>query len=326
MNLEEAIKATELSEEKVYCEIDPETRNLEEAIKATELSEEKVYCEINPETREISVPETYKIIGVESDEDVERVWFKCPKVVGDNIDLSKYQLRVNYQNANSDKGQYIITDVKIDGDNIIFSWLLGRLVTAYVGQISFIICAVNVSSSDIKNEWNTTLAQAQVLTGLEVEPQDLPTTGDDLINQLKSLTAQTQTFARTAQAASESAQSNAQSAQQSAQTATQASATAAESADTAEQAMTEANETAKSNIAAIQQASEQAQEDIASAKTTSVNAVETAKEEATSEITTSKTSALESIETAKDEAIEEIKESGLFVLDDNGYVCQEVEE
>lgn len=188
--------------------------NLKDAIRATELSEEKVYCEIDPETREISVPETYKIIGVESDEDVERVWFKCPKVVGDNIDLSKYQLRVNYQNANSDKGQYIITDVKIDGDNIIFSWLLGRLVTAYVGKISFIICAVNVSSSDIKNEWNTTLAQAQVLTGLEVEPQDLPTTGDDLINQLKSITAQTQTFANTAQAASKSAQDNADKVQQ----------------------------------------------------------------------------------------------------------------
>lgn len=188
--------------------------NLKDAIRATELSEEKVYCEIDPETREISVPETYKIIGVASDEDVERVWFKCPKVVGDNIDLSKYQLRVNYQNANSDKGQYIITDVKIDGDNIIFSWLLGRLVTAYVGKISFIICAVNVSSSDIKNEWNTTLAQAQVLTGLEVDPQDLPTTGDDLINQLKSLTAQTQTFARTAQAASKSAQDNADKVQQ----------------------------------------------------------------------------------------------------------------
>lgn len=183
--------------------------NLEEAIKATELSEETVYCEIDPETREISVPETYRIIGVESDEDVERVWFKCPKVVGDNIDLSKYQLRVNYQNANSDKGQYIITDLKIDGDNIIFSWLIGRLVAAYVGQVSFIICAVNVGSSDIKNEWNTTLAHSQVLTGLEVETQDLPTTGDDLINQLKSLTAQTQAFTNIAQAASESAQDNA---------------------------------------------------------------------------------------------------------------------
>lgn len=187
--------------------------NLLEAEIDTTDSEPK-YCIIDPDSREIYVDPDYQILGVESDEDVERVWFKCPKVVGDNIDLSKYQLRVNYQNANSDKGQYIITDVKIDGDNIIFSWLLGRLVTAYVGKISFIICAVNVSSSDIKNEWNTTLAQAQVLTGLEVEPQDLPTTGDDLINQLKSLTAQTQTFARTAQAASDSAQDNADKVQQ----------------------------------------------------------------------------------------------------------------
>lgn len=187
--------------------------NLLEAEIDTTDSEPK-YCIIDPDRREIYVDPDYQILGVESDENVERVWFQCPKIVGDSVDLSKYQLRVNYQNANRDKGQYIVTDITSEGDNIVFSWLLSRSVTAYVGQISFIICAVNVSSSDIKNEWNTTLAQAQVLTGLEVELQDLPTTGDDLINQLKSLTAQTQTFARTAQAASESAQDNADKVQQ----------------------------------------------------------------------------------------------------------------
>lgn len=187
--------------------------NLLEAEIDTTDSEPK-YCIIDPDRREIYVDPDYQILGVESDENVERVWFQCPKIVGDSVDLSKYQLRVNYQNANRDKGQYIVTDITSEGDNIVFSWLLSRSVTAYVGQISFIICAVNVSSSDIKNEWNTTLAQAQVLTGLEVEPQDLPTTGDDLIDQLKSLTAQTQTFARTAQAASESAQDNADKVQQ----------------------------------------------------------------------------------------------------------------
>lgn len=187
--------------------------NLLEAEIDTTDSEPK-YCIIDPDRREIYVDPDYQILGVESDENVERVWFQCPKIVGDSVDLSKYQLRVNYQNANRDKGQYIVTDITSEGDNIVFSWLLSRSVTAYVGQISFIICAVNVSSSDIKNEWNTTLAQAQVLTGLEVEPQDLPTTGDDLIDQLKSLTAQTQTFANTAQAASESAQDNADKVQQ----------------------------------------------------------------------------------------------------------------
>lgn len=33
-------------------------------------------CIIDPETREISIPETYQLLGVESDEKVERIEFK----------------------------------------------------------------------------------------------------------------------------------------------------------------------------------------------------------------------------------------------------------
>ena len=60
-----------------------------------------------------------------------------------NIDLSKYQLRINYQNANGDKDQYIVEDVETKGDNIEFSWLLSRKVTMYRGTVNFVVCAVN---------------------------------------------------------------------------------------------------------------------------------------------------------------------------------------
>lgn len=76
----------------------------------------------------------------------------------------------------------------------------------------------------------------------------------------------------------------------------------AENAANAEQAMTEANETAKSNIAAIQQASEQAQEDIASAKTTSVNAVVQAQQTAEQSIVTKHSEAVQAIESAQSTA------------------------
>ena len=101
-------------------------------------SDEK--CIIDPETREITVPETYRFIGVESDEKVERIKFQCPKIVGDNINLSQLQIRVNFQNANSEKDKYIVTDLESDIENITFSWLLSRKVTAYQGEVRFIIC------------------------------------------------------------------------------------------------------------------------------------------------------------------------------------------
>lgn len=154
-------------------------------------AESGIYCVIDPETRVIDVPEEYSLLGVVSDEKVERVWFQCPKVVGDNIDLSKLQIRVNYQNANTEKDQYIVTDVQTEGDNIVFSWLLSRKVTAYQGTVSFIVCAVKVSGETIQNEWNTTLATAQVLEGLEVDTPEPTEEQSDVIAQLLQIVKDT---------------------------------------------------------------------------------------------------------------------------------------
>ena len=141
-------------------------------------------CVIDPESREIVIPETYQILGVESDEKVERIEFECPKIVGDNIDLSKLQIRINYQNANGDKDQYIVEDVETNGDNIEFSWLLSRKVTMYRGTVNFVVCAVKVSGETIQNEWNTTLATSQVLEGLEVDTPEPSEEQSDVIAQL----------------------------------------------------------------------------------------------------------------------------------------------
>lgn len=154
-------------------------------------SDGQIYCIIDPDTRQISIPSEYQLLGVESDEKTERIWFQCPKIVGDNIDLSKLQIRVNYQNANSQKDQYIVTDVQVDGDNIIFSWQLYRKVTRYMGTVSFIVCAVKVSGETIQNEWNTTLATAQVLQGLEVEEPEITEEESDVIAQLLQIMTDT---------------------------------------------------------------------------------------------------------------------------------------
>ena len=161
-------------------------------------------CVIDPESREIVIPETYQILGVESDEKTERIEFQCPKIVGDNIDLSKYQLRINYQNANGEKDQYIVEDVETNGENIEFSWLLSRKVTLYRGTVNFIVCAVRVSGDTIQNEWNTTLAQSEVLEGMEVTTPQPSEEQSDVIAQLIELMNDTYDKANEALASAES--------------------------------------------------------------------------------------------------------------------------
>lgn len=156
------------------------------ATMAEPLPEDDGYCTIDPETRVITIPPEYQLLGVESDEKAERIYFKCPKIVGDDIDLSKLALRVNFRNAGQVVDQYLVDDVAVDGDNITFSWLLSRRVTQYEGDVNFIVCAVRVSGETITNEWNTTLATAQVLEGLEAEVV-LPEEETDIVKQLLSL-------------------------------------------------------------------------------------------------------------------------------------------
>lgn len=125
---------------------------------------------IDAEGRITNIPSTEILLGVETDHDVERKYFKCPRIVGDNIDLTKLSLRVNFQNANGDRDKYIVEDVTIDGKHITFSWLLSDKVLATKGEVLFTIQAVSVEADgSVKNKWNTTLAKGTVLETLIVD-------------------------------------------------------------------------------------------------------------------------------------------------------------
>ena len=154
---------------------------LEEALEASGAEPVNDIFLINPETRTITVPETEKIFGVSHDGNTERKHFRCPKVVGDNIDLSTMHLYINYQNANGDKYPYLVEDIRTDGDYITFSWLIGPDVVAYKGQIKFIVCAKKGDGTI--PEWNTTLAEGTVLEGLEAT-DEVVARNPDIITQL----------------------------------------------------------------------------------------------------------------------------------------------
>lgn len=155
------------------------------ATEADDTSVQKV-CRIDPETRQIILPEGMELLGVESDQETNRIYFECPKIVGDGIDLSERAIRINFQNAGNEPDQYIVTDLQHDDEKVYFSWLLSRSATLQKGITTFSVCAVKSSDGVIEDEWNTTIASGSVLQGLEATVI-VPDENKDVVLQLMEL-------------------------------------------------------------------------------------------------------------------------------------------
>lgn len=148
------------------------------------------YLEINPNTREIIIPDEEKVLGVMSDDDGERKYFRIDRYAGNNLDFSKANIYVNYRDAEGNINQYLCDDVQVKNDAVVFSWLLSRSALMYKGTVYFIVCC-KWSNSDgtLTNEWNTTLATGEVLEGLEATAV-VKAKYSDIIEQLLNLFAE----------------------------------------------------------------------------------------------------------------------------------------
>ena len=125
-------------------------------------------CSIDSKTREIIFLDSSECFGVEFDKKTQKLEFSCPKIVGDNLDLSQCICRINYMNAKGYRDSYLIEDILVDGDDVTFTWTLSSKVTAGRGNCSFIFCARQVNENGvIEKEWNTTVAKASIKRGLE---------------------------------------------------------------------------------------------------------------------------------------------------------------
>ena len=124
---------------------------------------------IDSDLRTINIPSSITNIGVESDDDVTRLYFRMPRYYNDT-DLSKFVTRINYHNAKSESDVYEATDATVEGDYICFSWLVGRFAVMYKGTVKFIVCLKKFhSDGTVDKEFNTTTAFLPVLEGLETE-------------------------------------------------------------------------------------------------------------------------------------------------------------
>ena len=135
--------------------------SVEELLQVEQEEMEIERCIIDADTKQLSVPLSQQLLGVENDKEVERRYFQCPKIVGDNQDLSQgYELFIDYENANGDPGAYHVDDMEVIGDNIQFSWLLGEDVTKYKGNVTIAFAAIkpgDETEDPDKNRWNTTI-------------------------------------------------------------------------------------------------------------------------------------------------------------------------
>ncbi len=141
-------------------------------------------CVIDSNLRIASIPEQFKILGVEHDKDVRVIQFKLPKMYKD-LDLSAFTISVNFLNAKNEKGRYLVTDKSVSGDQIYFSWPVGNAAVKYKGNTRFIVCMrLTGSDGEIQKEFNTTLATMTVLEGLEVDNPVIEQGEKDIVAQL----------------------------------------------------------------------------------------------------------------------------------------------
>lgn len=130
------------------------------------------YIVINDDLRTMAIPDSITLLGVESDDDVNKIPFQMPKEYC-GFDLSTFSARINYMNANGDGDVYIVDDLAVDGDDpslMNFTWLVGRNACAYKGNVQFIVCLklfATDGSGNVEQEFNTTVYSLPVLQGLE---------------------------------------------------------------------------------------------------------------------------------------------------------------
>ena len=142
------------------------------------------YFVVDNDFRSISIPQSKKILGVESDDDVNVLYFKVPRMYGP-IDLGDFSYRINYMNANQDLDMYLVTDKEVFDDYITFSWTVGRNACRYYGNVSFIVCArISDGGGTVTKEFNTAVHTLSVLRGLEVDTEAMYEEYQDIIEQL----------------------------------------------------------------------------------------------------------------------------------------------
>lgn len=168
-------------------EIDELLNSEMERIKSESMVNDEIV--VNPTTRMMDVPISERLFGVVEDANVERKYFRCPRYVGDNIDLTKLKIYMKYVHAvgnTPEEWEDTIPqftwcdDVKVDGNDIVWTWKLSANVFTKKGFMAFAMVAKDENTV----AFNTYPAIGTVLTTIPYGSEEISTMYPDIVTQL----------------------------------------------------------------------------------------------------------------------------------------------
>ena len=259
---------------------------------------------IDEDLRIIAIPERGVVLGVEGDKDANRIRFRMNKTWR-GYDMSKFDLRINYQNANGDKNYYTVTSKHTEGNAVVFDWIVAADAVAYQGDVFFIVVGLITTGGMVNCAFHTTLGKAKCLEGLVVDTKtDISEIRDFMATLKAEVEAYGQTFvnaaaasAKVAKTSETNASTSASAAKTSETNAGTSAASAQANAKKAEAARDDAN-TSKTAAADSAAAAKKDAQTASSAASTATGAASTASTSA-SAAKTSETNAGTSASAAK---------------------------
>lgn len=124
-----------------------------------------MYIEIDGNTRKINITQEQRLFGVVQDCNAERKYFKMPRIVGNNIDVTNCIIYIVYQKSDEvgniyygEPNMYMCEDVALDEteQNVTFSWELTKDIFDISGYLGFkILVKCTDDDGNVKNVWNT---------------------------------------------------------------------------------------------------------------------------------------------------------------------------
>lgn len=140
---------------------------------------------VDENSRIITIPTVKNVFGVEGDIEVNRLTFSLTRYYC-GFDLSEFEARINYVNANKEANYYEADDVTSDEENITFTWLMGPDVTAYAGDVKFSIKLYKKQDTKIIKVFNTKSGVGTVYAGLDVEGTVTPEEQQTLLEKIEA--------------------------------------------------------------------------------------------------------------------------------------------
>lgn len=163
---------------------------------------------IDEDLRIIAIPERGVVLGVEGDKDANRIRFRMNKTWR-GYDMSEFDLRINYQNANGDKNYYTVTSKHTEGNAVVFDWIVAADAVAYQGDVFFIVVGLITTGGMVNCAFHTTLGKAKCLEGLVVDTKtDISEIRDFMATLKAEVEAYGQTFVNAAAASAKAAKAS----------------------------------------------------------------------------------------------------------------------